>query len=93
MWKPSFDVETFRTIMQTWIRLYGIPLEFRKEQNLWNLAVVVGLPLKIDPVNISMYNGLYARVLVDVDISKRHPERILASLKNDSKDINVNFFL
>lgn len=49
------------------------------------VAFAVGLPFKIDPVTVNMYQGLYARILVDVDGSKRMSERILASLKNEKK--------
>lgn len=49
-------------------------------------------PIENRPYNINMYQGLYARVLVDVDISKRLPERILASLNNKRRNINKSSF-
>lgn len=47
----------------------------------YDTTVVVGILLKIDLATISMYQGLYARVLIDVNVSKRLPEILLASLK------------
>lgn len=56
-----------------------------------NIATGVGIPLKIDMKIISIAQGLYARILIDVDVSKRPSERIIASLKNEKKNINVIF--
>lgn len=56
-----------------------------------NIEATIGLPIKIDPATLSMYQGLYARVLVNVDVSRRLPERILASLKNKRSHVNVIF--
>lgn len=58
-----------------------------------NFVAVVGTLLKIDPTTISMNRELYARVLVDVDVSKRLPEKVLALLKTEKKDININFLV
>lgn len=92
-WWPGFDLACLKNTTQVWIQIYGLPLEFRGEQNLLNIAVAVGLPLKIDHATINKFQGLYSRVLVDIDISKRLSERIFASLKNDKKDTNLNFFV
>lgn len=73
--------------------MYGIPLEFRKEHNLMNIASAVGTPLKIDPTTVSTYQGLHARVLVDVDVSNILPKKVLASLKTEKKDLNISFFV
>lgn len=78
---------------QFWIHIYRLPLEFRGKQNLINITAMVGASLMIDPSTLTMYQGLYTRVLVDMDLSRRLPERILASLKNDKKNINFNFLL
>lgn len=46
-----------------------------------NIAVAMGILLKIDLTTISMYQGLYARVLVDVGVSKRLPGKYLLRLR------------
>lgn len=60
---------------------------------MFNMVATVGTLLKIHPMTISWYQVLYARVLVDVNIAKRLPKRILTSLKSQKKDINANFFV
>lgn len=89
-WLLGFDLTCLKTTTNIWIGLFGMPLEFRKEQNLLNISIVVGLPIKIDLATINMYQGLYTRVLVDVDVSRILLERILASLKNEKMNINVS---
>lgn len=63
------------------------PLEFRKAQNLLNIARGIGMPLKIDRLTLDWYQGMFARVYVDVDLSKSLPERILVTLKNIEKSV------
>lgn len=92
-WKPSFDSTCLRTITPVWVKLYGISLEFRKGQILLNIAAAIGTPLRLNQVTINFYQGLYASVLIDIDISGRLLKCILASLKFQSKNINVNFFV
>lgn len=48
-------------------KVVRIPLEVKKNQNLLNITATVGTPLKIDTTKINLYQGLCARVLVDVE--------------------------
>lgn len=90
-WKPGFDPICLRTTTQVWVKLYGIPLEFRKGQNLLNIAAAIGTPLRLDQSTINLCIGLYARILIDIDVSRSLPQGILASLKVQTRNINVNF--
>lgn len=75
-WFVGFDPTNYKvTTSQVWIRLHEIPLEHREEQNILNIAGGVRLPLKIDPLMISLYQGLYAQVFVDIDFTQPLPER------------------
>lgn len=49
--------------------------------------------MKIDDATINLFQGVYARLLVDVDISKWLPDKILATLKAEDKSFGVNFFV
>lgn len=93
-WKPGIDVSNYMiTTSQIWIRIHDLLLEYRKEQNVLNIASGVGLPLKIDPLSLSLYHGRYARVLVHVDFSQPPPERILAKLVDEESNIDISFFV
>lgn len=64
----GFDMMNYKvTMSEVWIRMYKLPLEYRKEQNIINITRGIGLLLRIDPITLSLYHGLYARVLVDID--------------------------
>lgn len=63
--------------MQVWLRIYDLTLEYRKPQMLFNIASGAGFPLKIDLRTVALEQGIYARVLVEVDIAKPLLERIL----------------
>lgn len=68
-WLQGFDPSNYKqTTSQVWARIYDLPLEFRKEQNIMNITASIGLPLKIDQLMLSLSQRLYARVLVDVDL-------------------------
>lgn len=57
-----------------------------------NVASGVGLPLKIDPLSISLYHGMYTRVLVDMDMLKPLTEKITAKLFDVEYSLDVSFF-
>lgn len=69
-WFPGFDPSNYKlTTSKICIRLHDLPLEYRKVQNILNITVDVGLPLKIDLLTLNLYHGMYVSVLVDVDFT------------------------
>lgn len=82
-----------QSITQVWIRIFNLPLEFRKGHNLFNIAMGVGMPITIVPLALSLYHGLYAKMLVEVDLSKPLLGRILVTKKNKISGINFEFFV
>lgn len=90
----GFDPSNYKvTTSQVWIRMHELLLEYRKEQNVLNIARGVGLPLRINPLMISLYRGLYARVLVDIDFMKPLSERILAKMIDNESGLDISFFV
>lgn len=53
----------------------------------------VGLPIKIDPLTISLYHGLYTRILVEVDLSKTLTRRVIATKKDLHSCNKMEFFV
>lgn len=53
----------------------------------------VGLPVGIDPLMISLYNEVYARILVKVDLTRALPERILVTKTNPNNCNDFEFFV
>lgn len=93
-WLPGINnAVQVQTSAQVWIRIFNLPLEFRKLQNLMNISMGVGLPIKIDPLTLSLYHGLYARILVEVDLAKPITRRVLVTMKDASGDNEIEFFV
>jgi hypothetical protein len=71
-WTKDFNIHTqWQTRTHVWIQLWELPREYWMERTLYEIAGVVGIPLLIDIVTkINRLIGHYARVLVDLDLSK-----------------------
>ncbi|CAN0876075.1 hypothetical protein LINGRAHAP2_LOCUS11094 [Linum grandiflorum] len=54
----------------TWVRFSGLPLEFYKDDALFSMARLIGTPIRIDCQTADAVRGRFARVCVQVDLSK-----------------------
>ena len=71
-WSKDFNMHTHRnTHSQVWIRLLELPQEYWMEQTLREIANAVGTPLLIDNATSNRLFGHYARILVDMDLSRK----------------------
>lgn len=80
------------TTVQQWVKVFGLPLEYRKEHNLLNIARRVGFPLKIDPQATSLYQGIFARVLLEIDLAQQIPDKIFVQWKRKDNTVEEEFF-
>ena len=70
-WVKDFNLHTkHQTHAQVWIRLWELPQEYWMERTLYEIAGAVGTLLLIDHVTKNCLFGHYARILVDLDLSK-----------------------
>jgi len=70
-WEKDFNMHTQRqTHTQVWVRLWKLPQEYWMERTLYEIAGAVGTSLLIDNVTRNRLYGHYARILVDMDLSK-----------------------
>lgn len=65
--KPSKATETNSAI---WLRLLELPIEYYDEKSLFQIAKRLGKPQKTDITTATSTKGKYARVCVEVDLSK-----------------------
>ena len=70
-WSPSFNPceESFGRMM-VWIKFSGLNMMYFEESVIRTVAAAVGKPVKVDLVTKSMDRGRFARVCVEVDLSK-----------------------
>ncbi|KAL5717480.1 hypothetical protein ACHQM5_010472 [Ranunculus cassubicifolius] len=88
-WSPDFDVERQNhSNAEVWVRFPGLCLEYWEVDILMAMAKTVGTPIHVDRNTARRDNGFYASVLVDVDLSKRPPEKILVEVE----DKNLEFW-
>ncbi|XP_062022512.1 uncharacterized protein LOC133738833 [Rosa rugosa] len=73
-WTPNFSPANQRnTNAQVWVRLWDLGLQFWEPVTLFEIANGIGVPVKIDQNTLERKFGLFARVLVDVDLTSSPP--------------------
>ncbi|CAJ2668917.1 unnamed protein product [Trifolium pratense] len=89
-WKPDFFPHTQRqTHVQSWNDIYELPQEYWRPITLFEIAGGVGTPLMLDEATKNRSFGHYARVLVDIDLSKRAFEAILVEREGHAFYVDV----
>ncbi|PNX81511.1 hypothetical protein L195_g037532, partial [Trifolium pratense] len=70
-WTATFNAAT-ATIDKTmvWIRIPSLNLVYYDESILWTLASLVGTPIKVDMHTLNVARGRFARMCVEVDLTK-----------------------
>jgi len=86
--KPQNQVQTHE---QIWIRLMHLPQEYWHKQTLFEIASGIGTPLSIDEATNKRLFGLYARVLVDVDLSSKLYNFVLVERDNHAFHVKVSY--
>lgn len=87
-WSPSFSPTTYRnTFAQVWVRFWDLGYAYWDHQTLFEIAMGVGTPVKLDPKTANMSVGLYARILIDVDFSRPLLQQLRISRFNGDSTI------
>ncbi|XP_057803355.1 uncharacterized protein LOC131018657 [Salvia miltiorrhiza] len=77
-WAKNFDpFKELSSLANVWIRIHYLPIEYWHAEVLAGIARFVGHPLKIDGASITRDFGQFARVLVELDMSKSLPTTLL----------------
>lgn len=70
-WSPDFrPLEAEETKTAVWVRFPELPVEYYKSKPLFLIAKELGKPLKIDFNTAATMKGRFARVCIEVDLSK-----------------------
>ncbi|KAI0524502.1 hypothetical protein KFK09_003873 [Dendrobium nobile] len=75
-WTPNFDVREESPLAPVWISFSNLHLHFFNHQILFGLASIFGHPLQTDKATALVSRPSVARVLVEMDVSKKHPIKI-----------------
>ncbi|PKU59624.1 hypothetical protein MA16_Dca027806 [Dendrobium catenatum] len=90
-WTPFFDIHEESPIIPIWIPFSNLRLHFFNPQVLHALGSVFGRPLQTDQATASRTRPSVARVLVEVDISKKHPKEVWVGSKAFSYMQKIEF--
>lgn len=91
-WSKDFSARTQRqTHAQVWIRLHELPQEYWMDRTLREIASAVGTPLLIDSATQNRVFGHYARVLVDMDLSKTIFNEVMVERTSYSFLIDITY--
>ncbi|PKU73466.1 hypothetical protein MA16_Dca024991 [Dendrobium catenatum] len=75
-WTPNFDIREESPITPVWISFPNLCLHFFNHQILFGMASFFGRPLQTDEATASVSRLSIARVLVELDVYKKHPLEI-----------------
>jgi hypothetical protein len=89
-WTKDFNLHTqHNTHAQVWIRLMALPQEYWMDRMLREIASALGTPLLIDNAMTKRINGYYARILIDMDFSKKNFHEITVEREGYTFDVGV----
>ncbi|KAI0529122.1 hypothetical protein KFK09_001669 [Dendrobium nobile] len=81
-WTPFFDVKEESPIVPIWISFPNLCLHFFNSLVLHALGSIFGRPLQMDQLTANRLRPSVARVLVEIDITKKHPKDIWIGSEN-----------
>ncbi|XP_045832867.1 uncharacterized protein LOC123924134 [Trifolium pratense] len=82
-----------QTHTRCWVRILGLPQEYWRPKILFSIAGGVGVPICLDERTSDRSSGFghYARVLVEIDLSKKLYHQILVQRVGYSFTVNLKF--
>lgn len=75
-WSSAFNLHDELRIAPVWVRFPGLPVIYWGANTLSRLASILGVPLMADDFTSRQARVSYARVLIEVDITKPLPSMI-----------------
>ncbi|KAL0910027.1 hypothetical protein M5K25_020954 [Dendrobium thyrsiflorum] len=75
-WSPDFDVREESPIVPVWISFPNLRLHFFYNQVLFALALIFGRLLQTDQATFAISRPSVARVLVELDVTKKHRREV-----------------
>ncbi|XP_028053714.1 uncharacterized protein LOC114258058 [Camellia sinensis] len=71
LWEPNFKPsEALETTTAIWVRFPELPIEYYHDKVLFAIAKTIGKPLKIDWTTAMVTRGKFARICVEMDLTK-----------------------
>ncbi|KAL0911338.1 hypothetical protein M5K25_019472 [Dendrobium thyrsiflorum] len=81
-WSPSFDVDVESPVVPIWVSFSNLRPHLFSPRILQGLGSIFGRPLKIDQATSVGSRPFVARILVELDVSKQHPDKVWVGPNN-----------
>lgn len=89
-WEPNFQPENAKPPKTTiWVHFQSAPMEQFQETILHYLASMLGRLIKIDRTTLLASRGRFARVCIEIDLSKSLPPMIKLKCQNNADPIII----
>ncbi|KAF6136500.1 hypothetical protein GIB67_035059 [Kingdonia uniflora] len=77
-WSPNFNPSIQKNYCAlVWVRFPGMGMEYWEEDFLISIARTMGRPVNVDASTLQGNSGFYVSVLVEVDLAKSIPQKVL----------------
>jgi len=91
-WSKDFAPQAqSQTHAQVWVRFLNLPQEYWEKQTLFEIASGLGTPLSINESTQHRRFGIFARVLIDVDLSENLFEYVVVEREYHALSIPVQY--
>ncbi|KAL8465781.1 hypothetical protein ACS0TY_035037 [Phlomoides rotata] len=91
-WVPDFNPFRVNTsVVQAWIRILELPLEYWNKHIIIALASAVGTVIKIDERTMNRTMGRFARVLVELDLKHDREETLMFEREGHCSFVSVQY--
>lgn len=91
-WSSDFSIRNHnQTHVQVWIRLIDLPQEYWRHTTLFEIANGIGTPITLDNATKNRTFGHFARILVDLDLSKRIFNEIMVEREGFSFYVEIQY--
>ncbi|XP_042038352.1 uncharacterized protein LOC121784256 [Salvia splendens] len=79
-WSPDFDAYCESPIAAIWCNLIGLPIHLFDQSALFAIGKLLGTPIQVDRATANKTRLSFARICVEIDISKPPPEEIILDI-------------
>lgn len=86
----EFNIDIFSHI-PIWVKFPSLPVGYWSEKSLSKIASAIGVPLYTDGYTFTAEKISYARILIEVDISKNLPNDIMVEIPYGSWMKNIEY--
>ncbi|KAL8498083.1 hypothetical protein ACS0TY_021421 [Phlomoides rotata] len=91
-WVPDFNPYRVTTsVVQTWILISELPLEYWNKHIITALASAVGIVIKIDDRTLGKMMGHFARVFVELDLKQEREEYLMFERAGHCSFVGIHY--